>query len=248
MERCHCHRWTCELYRCWRLTRLGQSASDSAEVIVETELGNVVMVVGVPSRLIRGEVAVVDRLSVSGYTVAAVDDNAVQASDADGAAFVMVMSTIDSRVLGSKLRDVPHPVWVAKPYALDDMLMTRAMPERRVRHGVVALDRRRERNSRARRWQTGNGPHDPGEQDEVVRPSSPLGGRYRDRGRQAHHIRLPSWRSVGGGRSREGLSLVVFSVPRRTGEFHDCCLGDVRRCSGVRIIGLLNELRTSISS
>ena len=87
-----------------------------------------------------------------------------------GAAFVMVMSTIDSRVLGSKLRDVPQPVWVAKPYALDDMLMTSGDARRRVRHGAY-LDRRRERDSRARRWQTGHGPRDPEEQDEIVRPS-----------------------------------------------------------------------------
>ena len=52
------------------------------------------MVVADPSALIAGEIAIRDRLMNSGYTVSLVDDNAVVASDAIGAAFVFVSSTV----------------------------------------------------------------------------------------------------------------------------------------------------------
>ncbi len=84
----------------------------------------VVMVVSSPAALISGETAVRDRLTNAGYTVSIVDDNAVTAADASGAAFVFVSSSVNDATVGTKLRPVPQPVWMAKPYSFDNMLMT----------------------------------------------------------------------------------------------------------------------------
>ena len=86
--------------------------------------GTVLMVVANPSSLIAGEVAVRNRLTNGGFSVAVIDDNLVSAADANGTAFVFVSSTADANTLRARLRDVPQPVWMAKPYLLDDMLMT----------------------------------------------------------------------------------------------------------------------------
>ena len=96
------------------------------------------MVVADPSALIAGEIAIRDRLMNSGYTVSIVDDNAVVASDAIGAAFVFVSSTVGDAILGAKLRDVPQPVWIAKPYSFDNMLMTGTVAN--VDYGNVSTD------------------------------------------------------------------------------------------------------------
>jgi myo-inositol-hexaphosphate 3-phosphohydrolase len=100
--------------------------------------GTVKMVVAEPSALIAGEIAIRDRLMNSGYTVSIVDDNAVVASDAIGAAFVFVSSTVGDAILGAKLRDVPQPVWIAKPFSFDNMLMTGTVAN--VDYGNISTD------------------------------------------------------------------------------------------------------------
>ena len=103
----------------------GRTASDAASVTVDNSPpGTVVMVVANPSSLIAGEVAVRNRLTNDGFSVSVIDDNLVTAADANGTAFVFVSSTADANTLRARLRDVPQPVWMAKPYLLDDMLMT----------------------------------------------------------------------------------------------------------------------------
>jgi hypothetical protein len=98
--------------------------------------GPVVMVVSSPAAPNAGDAAVRDRLGGLGYTVTLVDDDAVSASDADGAAFVLVSSTVDTSAVGSTFHDVPEPVWVAKPWLLNNMSMTG--PVARDDNGVVS--------------------------------------------------------------------------------------------------------------
>ena len=98
--------------------------------------GTVVMVVANPSSLVAGEVAVRNRLTNDGFSVAVIDDNLVTPADANGTAFVFVSSTTDANTLRARLRDVLQPVWMAKPYLLDDMLMTG--PAADVDYGSVA--------------------------------------------------------------------------------------------------------------
>jgi myo-inositol-hexaphosphate 3-phosphohydrolase len=100
--------------------------------------GTVKMVVADPSALIAGEIAIRDRLTSSGYTVSIVNDNTVVASDANDAAFVFVSSTVSDGILGAKLRNVPQPVWIAKPYSLDNMLMTGTVAN--VDYGTISTD------------------------------------------------------------------------------------------------------------
>lgn len=98
--------------------------------------GPVVMVVGNESAPAAGDVAVRGRLESLGHVVNLVDDSAVEASVADGAALVLVTSSVSSAAVGSTFRDVPEPVWVAKPWVLDDMAMTG--PQGNVDYGLVA--------------------------------------------------------------------------------------------------------------
>ncbi len=101
-----------------------KTATDSVSVTVDNSSpGTVAMVVANPSSLIAGETAVRNRLTNAGFSVTLIDDNVVTAADANGTAFVFVSSTVGN-VVGAKLRNVPQPVWMAKPYLLDDMLMT----------------------------------------------------------------------------------------------------------------------------
>ena len=103
----------------------GRSASDAISVTVDNSGGGVVlMVVGNPASLSTGDTAVRDRLESMGYSVTVVDDNTTTAAEAAGTSFVLMSSTINSNVLGATFRDVAQPVWVAKPWSLDDMLMT----------------------------------------------------------------------------------------------------------------------------
>ena len=103
----------------------GRTASDAVSVTVDNSApGTVVMVVADPSALIAGEIAVRNRLMNDGFSVSVIDDNPVTPADANGTAFVFVSSTVNANTLRAKLRDVTQPVWMAKPYLLDDMLMT----------------------------------------------------------------------------------------------------------------------------
>ncbi len=102
-----------------------KTATDQVSVTVDNSSpGTVLMVVADPNSLLAGETAVRNRLTNDGYTVSLIDDNVVAAADANGAAFVFISSTVNANVVGTKLRDVPQPVWTAKPYLLDDMRMT----------------------------------------------------------------------------------------------------------------------------
>jgi hypothetical protein len=78
------------------------------------------------SYLAAVDVAIRDRLLAGGYTVDLIDDNAATAGDAVGVSFVYLSSSINSTVVGDKFAAVAAPVWVAKPWSLDDMGMTGA--------------------------------------------------------------------------------------------------------------------------
>ncbi len=92
--------------------------------IIDPPTPQVLMVVGNPTTLGIGEVATRDRLITNGYAVDIVDDNVATAADAADVAFVLVSSTVISNVVGAQFRDVAAPVWMAKPFLLDDMGMT----------------------------------------------------------------------------------------------------------------------------
>jgi hypothetical protein len=64
----------------------------------------------------------------TGYTVTLVDDSAATSGDAAGASFVLIASSISSYTLGNTFAGVSQPVWVAKPWSLDDMGMTGTAP------------------------------------------------------------------------------------------------------------------------
>lgn len=102
-----------------------QTATDSIAVTVDNGLPPlVVFVVGNPSNLSAGDEAIQERLETLGFTVAVVDDNDAVSADANGAAFVLVASSVNSSVVGDTFYGVDEPVWMAKPWALDDMGMT----------------------------------------------------------------------------------------------------------------------------
>ena len=86
--------------------------------------GVVVLVVGNPASLSSGDAAVVARFESLGAVVTLVDDNDATAGSATGADVVVVSSTANSNVLGSTFKSVSTPVWVSKPWLLDDMGMT----------------------------------------------------------------------------------------------------------------------------
>ena len=90
--------------------------------------------------LISGETAVRDRLTNAGYTVSIVDDNAVTAADASGAAFVFVSSSVNDATVGTKLRPVPQPVWWPSPF-LRQHADDRNVGQRGLRHHQHADDR-----------------------------------------------------------------------------------------------------------
>jgi hypothetical protein len=101
--------------------------TDSAAVTVtvdNTGLGNALFVVGNPSTLSAGDTEVALRLEGLGFTVTLVDDHDVTPGATAGASFVLLSSTISSGVVGTTFYDVAEPVWVAKPWTLDDMGMT----------------------------------------------------------------------------------------------------------------------------
>ena len=90
---------------------------------------SVVMVVGDPGAVGAGDAAVRDRLESLGFTVSVIDDNGVTAAAAAGSSFVIIASTVSSWAVGSAFRDVAEPVWVAKPWSLDDMALTGPVPD-----------------------------------------------------------------------------------------------------------------------
>jgi hypothetical protein len=104
---------------------MSRTGSDALTVTVDNAaVGIVTMVVGNAASLASVDVAIRDRLVADGYAVTIVDDNVAAATDAIGASLVYVSSSINSTVLGAALETVAVPVWVAKPYSLDDMGMT----------------------------------------------------------------------------------------------------------------------------
>jgi hypothetical protein len=115
----------------------GRTADGAVSVTVDNSGGGVVlMVVGNPASLSTGDAAVRDRLQSLGYTVTFGDDDAVSPADAAGTSFVVLSSTINSNVVGAAFREVAQPVWVAKPWSLDDMGMTG--PTGNVDYGTVS--------------------------------------------------------------------------------------------------------------
>ena len=104
---------------------IGQTASSSVSVTVANSgvVPSVLMVVGDPAGLSVGDVVVRDRLVGLGFVVDVVDDAVVSVGDAVGVSFVFVSSSIHSYTLGSTLKAAGVPVWVAKPWLLDDMGM-----------------------------------------------------------------------------------------------------------------------------
>jgi hypothetical protein len=64
------------------------------------------------------------RMQALGLTVTVTTPAAVTAADAAGKAVVIISGTIDSPMLGTKLRDVPVPVLSREPNLMDDMRLS----------------------------------------------------------------------------------------------------------------------------
>jgi hypothetical protein len=93
------------------------------------------MVVGNAGSPASADVAVRDRLTSRGFEVRLVDDGAATAADAADAVFVFVASSVSSRAVGNTFLGVDAPVWVAKPWLLDDMRLTGTRS--RIDYGVL---------------------------------------------------------------------------------------------------------------
>ena len=218
----------------------GRTASDAASVTVDNSApGTVVMVVANPSSLIAGEVAVRNRLTNDGFSVAVIDDNLVTPADANGTAFVFVSSTTDANTLRARLRDVLQPVWMAKPYLLDDMLMTG--PAADVDYGSVA--------SASVAITNAAHPLAAGLSGTVTvttanpRSRSGYPGRpptsWRPR-TVGDHVRLSGRRPARRRHDGGGLPPHIIGVPERTGELHGRRMDTVRcrrRLRGVELPG-----------
>jgi hypothetical protein len=97
--------------------------------VVNTDDPPVVMVVASPAALTAGENAVRQRLLGTGYEVVVVDDGSVTAGSVAGSSFVIVSSSVDSTLFGTRLLTTPRPVWLAKPYLFDDYKLTGTQAE-----------------------------------------------------------------------------------------------------------------------
>jgi hypothetical protein len=86
----------------------------------------ILFVVGDPTGLTSGDVAVRDQLLSKGHVVTLVDDNAAVLADANGKNLILISSSINSNVLGALYAPVAVPILVAKPWALDDYGLTGA--------------------------------------------------------------------------------------------------------------------------
>ncbi|MCP3997623.1 MAG: hypothetical protein GY722_21570 [bacterium] len=113
-------------------------AMNSTPATAQAGSPSVVMVVGDPAAVAAGDAAVRDRLESLGFSVSVVDDNGVSSSAAAGSSFVLISSTVSSWAVGSTFRDVAEPVWVAKPWSLDDMALTGPVPD--TDYGTVRSD------------------------------------------------------------------------------------------------------------
>jgi hypothetical protein len=104
---------------------MSRTASDSVNVTVDNAAAGIVtMVVANAASPDSVDVTLRDRLSAGGYTVTLVDDNDAVASDALGVSFVYISSSVNSALVGDTFATVATPVWVAKPWSLDDFGMT----------------------------------------------------------------------------------------------------------------------------
>jgi hypothetical protein len=83
--------------------------------------GTALFVVADASAVGAGDVAVRQRLQGLGLTVVTKSDGQVRASDATGAALVVISSSVDSNLLGTMFRDTPVPL-VTWEHALYDSL------------------------------------------------------------------------------------------------------------------------------
>jgi hypothetical protein len=104
---------------------LDASAGATINVIVDNIApATVSFIVGNPGSLTGGDTAVVDRLETNGYVVNLVDDNDATATIGDTSDLIIVSSTVDSNTIGATFKTVAAPVWVSKPWLLDDQAMT----------------------------------------------------------------------------------------------------------------------------
>jgi hypothetical protein len=104
---------------------MGRTATAEISVTVDNSGGGViVMVVGNPASLGAGELELVARMESLGFTVTPVDDNGVTGEAASGASFVLISSTVNSNQVKAVFNGIAQPLWVAKPWSLDDVGMT----------------------------------------------------------------------------------------------------------------------------
>lgn len=80
--------------------------------------------VGDPGTLHEGDELVAGRIRSRGGIVTVIDADQISEDTAAEMDLVIVSSTASSAVVGSRLYGVTTPVWIAKPWSLDDMGMT----------------------------------------------------------------------------------------------------------------------------
>ncbi len=83
------------------------------------------LVVGDPASL-GADATIKARLETLGYTVDVVDDNAASAAGAAGRNVVLVSQSVTPTALTNRLRDVPIPVVILKPWLYDDFALVAA--------------------------------------------------------------------------------------------------------------------------
>ena len=103
---------------------LGASADDTISVVVDNyPPASITLVVGDPAALNSGEMAVINRWETNGYDVTVIDDNQITAATADNTDLIVVSSTA-SWIVADTFKTTTTPVWISKPWLLDDQAMT----------------------------------------------------------------------------------------------------------------------------
>ncbi|MEZ5258193.1 MAG: hypothetical protein R2705_15190 [Ilumatobacteraceae bacterium] len=117
---------------------VGNTTTTSALVTIPNgpTTPTVLFVVADPASLSVGDTTVHDHLAGLGFVVDTVDDDLVTTEDATASTFVFVASSTNTAAVNTTFHDVSVPVWMAKPYLLDDMGMTG--PTATVDYGAVA--------------------------------------------------------------------------------------------------------------
>jgi hypothetical protein len=88
--------------------------------------GSVLLVVATPSLPTATESALTSRLQAAGRTVTLADDDTVTAAQAAASSFALISSSVSSNSANvvTQLSGSAKPVWVAKPYLLDNFGLT----------------------------------------------------------------------------------------------------------------------------